>query len=178
MGSDSQAQRVLERDAAARRLRRVTLFAGALAAAGTGVVAAVTASATHTRAAVRSVTTAAASTKTIPAVPAPTATVSSATVSSGSAAPSAPQSAPVASSAPPVAVSGGSAIEETHARPAPLSCVGSPSRRGRGAEASQVPNGVAAWAAGAIGRADHRARFRVQQARDVDEFGARHRGRW
>jgi hypothetical protein len=107
MGQDSQAHRVLERDAATRRLRRVTLFAGTLAAAGTGVLAAVTASATHTRAAVDRVTTTIVRAKTIPAVPAPAATVSSGSAAPA-AAPSAPQSAPAASSAPPVAVSGGS----------------------------------------------------------------------
>ena len=105
MAAEPDTQRILEREAASRLLRRLTLGLAALATATGGVVAAVAASTTHARAAVRTVVSARGP-QTVPAVPAPTPTVPVAEAGGG--APSGPQSAPSPSSSPPVVVSGGS----------------------------------------------------------------------
>lgn len=108
---DSQRLRIESRNRGARAVRRITLAAGVLALGVTGVLAAVTASASRTTHAVaRRVTTAKAAAATVPAVPEPTATVASgsapaAAAKQGSAA---PQPTPSANSSAPVAVSGGS----------------------------------------------------------------------
>lgn len=98
------------RNATSLRVRRLTFAAAAVATAGAGVIAGVTAaSGTVAKKAVRQLLGAGATTtsQTVPAVPEPTATVAS-----GGASPSAPASAPSAApsaqSSAPVAVSGGS----------------------------------------------------------------------
>ena len=108
MDEMQRQQRAIERrDAAARRVRRLTLGVAVAAAAAAGAIAGVTASAGGvSKKAVRSLlgveTTS--SSAAVPWVPEPTPTV---TVSQ-SAAPSAPQSVPSSAGTPPVAVSGGS----------------------------------------------------------------------
>src|SRR5690242_20535305 len=72
MQHPSHAQRIEARDRGARTVRRVTLAAGTLAVGVTGVLAALTASATRTsHAAARRVATATKSYGSVPAVPAP-----------------------------------------------------------------------------------------------------------
>ncbi len=106
---------IVARDAALRRLRWLTLVAGVLAAAGMGVLAALTAASTHARVVVRHALGATpARSSTIISVPEPTATVAvasgvSATTTSSSSTPAAPApTAPSTASSTPVVVSGGS----------------------------------------------------------------------
>jgi hypothetical protein len=110
-------QAIDHRDAASKRVRRLTLVTAAAAATGTGVVAGVVATAgpaTHTPA-VREVLAATATTSatTVPAVPEPTATQPAVTGAAAASSPQpasvAPQSVPASAAASaPVAVSGGS----------------------------------------------------------------------
>jgi hypothetical protein len=106
MAPDLQAERIRIRDRGGRTLRRVTLAVGALAAGITGILTAVTATASRTPAAVQPVSSVSSSAATVPAVPEPSATVSSG--SAAAATPAPPASTPTPSSAPPAAVSGGS----------------------------------------------------------------------
>jgi hypothetical protein len=109
MRPEAQAERIESRNRGSRMIRRVTLAAGTVAVGVTGVLAAVTASATRTTHAVAGrVSTVTRTASAIPVVPEPTATVASGAAAAPAASPSAPQSAPSPTSAPPVAVSGGS----------------------------------------------------------------------
>jgi hypothetical protein len=108
---DSRSERVRARDAARRRLRRLTFAAVAGATALVGLFAGIAAKAVPGRKTVTTPTKAATTsrTATIPAAPAPIVPVEGG--DSGAAAPSAPAApsqAPVQSAAPPVVSSGGS----------------------------------------------------------------------
>lgn len=110
-----QAVVVDAREHAFRRVRLLTLNAGAFALGVAGIIAAFVASKTHAVASAHKTEVARATRTTagVPPVPAPTATVSSgaagpAASASPPSAPVASSAAPVASSAAPVAVSGGS----------------------------------------------------------------------
>ena len=103
--ADGRPQRAIHaRDAAAARLRRLTVAALAGAAGVAGAVAGYAASTTHLRTTLRGEPTTRAAT-TVPQLPAPAATIPVADVNPGLAPPS---SAPSASSSAPVVVSGGS----------------------------------------------------------------------
>lgn len=103
-GPYPEPERIAERENASRRVRRLTLNAGALAAGVAGMIAAYVASKTPGHSvAQRTLAAATRVDHSVPTVPAP-----AATVATGSATPAPPQSAPAASSSAPVAVSGGS----------------------------------------------------------------------
>ncbi len=100
----SQRHAIAARDAAAARLRRLTVAAIAGATGVGGLLAGVAASATHPRAVLRSASEATVP-RGIPRVPAPSPTTPVGSVDPAAAA---PVPAPSASEAPPIVVSGGS----------------------------------------------------------------------